>query len=366
MKKKGLIVATIVMVLVLAVSLTTATYAWFTTTAQTTIESITIQAAAGADIKIGMATSNAYKAGATADDFQSGSLTFTEGAGDTGTWAGEPGMGFELVTGLTLDKIAKATGYGTASSIEWTKDVTPSNTTGHYYKDGDSYYPCPKVGEAPTETYSIASGSAGSAEKFVPGTSTGGSIVKASGAGSTVDTTSVEAAIINTDYLHFTIGLAPSKENIDTITLSMFVNPGTNKSTLGVEGALYFYYRINNEVKGGDGADKDDAVWKGGEVYAGYTYQTAKSNIIDAGATSIGGALNDYYDVTSYTDETVLNVGWKQIAVELGEKGTPMVVDTIYQIEFYVFYDGTDPDCVNAALGSQCEVIFAVTNTFNA
>ena len=33
MKKKGLIVATIVMVLVLAVSLTTATYAWFTASA---------------------------------------------------------------------------------------------------------------------------------------------------------------------------------------------------------------------------------------------------------------------------------------------------------------------------------------------
>ena len=351
MKKKGLIVATIVMVLVLAVSLTTATYAWFTTTAQTTIESITIKAAAGADVKIGMSLTNSYKDGATADDFVSGGLTFTaDGPGvDTGDWAGDPGMGFELETGLALESIAKATGYGTASSYTWTEDTPASNTEGHWYKEGDSYYPCPKEGEAPAVTYTRG-GTGGTAGRFVPGGSnTGTGIIKASGAGNTIDDATVEAADINKDYLHFVLGVAPSKEGIDAISINMVVNPGANKSTLGVEAALYCYYRVNNS-----------STWQGGEIYGGKTYKTTKTEI--SAAKSLGQALNEYHHVDTYTDTTALNAGWTIIEVEVGDdNNTAIAPETIYQIEFYVFYDGTDADCINAALGSECQVLFAIT-----
>ena len=369
MKKKGLIVATIVMVLVLAVSLTTATYAWFTTTSQTTIDSINIKAAAGADIKIGMSTTNAYKAGASADAFVSGSVTFAADGStpDKGTWTGESGLGFELNTNLTLDSIAKATGYGTPA--EFTYTVIPGSTAathnveGFYYKEGETYKACPATpAPADGEYYSRAvKALTGTAAQFVPGTSADEQIVKASGAGAVLDNASVEAATINKDYLHFVLGVASSKDNIDTITLSMFVNPGTNKTTLGVESALYFYYNIDN--KG----------WTKVEVYDGtaggdnYHYTTVKENMTNT-ASTIGAALNAYYDSigvtdTNYQDTTVLNDGYAMINVVVGTVGDALTTDEVHQIEFYIFYDGTDADCVNAALGSECEVLFSVTNT---
>ena len=372
MKKKGLIVATIVMVLVLAVSLTTATYAWFTTTSQTTIDSINIKAAAGADIKIGMSTTNAYKAGASADAFVSGSVNFAADGNtpDKGAWTGESGLGFELNTNLTLDAIAKATGYGTPA--EFTYTVIPESTAathnveGFYWKDGETYKACPKTpAPADGEYYSREVKSlTGTAEQFVPGTSTGKQIVKASGAGAVLDNASVEIATINKDYLHFVLGVASSKDNIDTITLSMFVNPGTNKTTLGVEAALYFYYNIDNtgweevEVYNGDPVDG------GGK---NYHYTTVKENMTNT-ASTIGAALNAYYTSigvsdTNYQDTTVLNDGYAMINVVVGTVGDALTADEVHQIEFYIFYDGTDADCVNAALGSECEVLFSVTNT---
>ena len=63
MKKKGLIVATIVMVLVLAVSLTTATYAWFSSQAVATVENLAIStnAASGVQIAVYEGTGNSTK-----------------------------------------------------------------------------------------------------------------------------------------------------------------------------------------------------------------------------------------------------------------------------------------------------------------
>lgn len=355
MKKKGLIVATIVMVLVLAVSLTTATYAWFTTTAQTTIDSIGIKAAAGAKVKIGMSKTNAYVSNADADSFVSGELQIiSPTTDDTCGWDGDPGLGVSLSTPLALDNISEATGYGTPAELTYTKDATPKNEEGHYYLEGGDYIPCPKAGEAPTETYTrTVVENTGIAGQFIPGTSTGKQIVTASGnSKDEYDASSVTAATINEDYLHFTIGVAPSEANIDTITLNMFVNPSTAKTTLGVEAALYFYYRVN-----------DAATWTKVEVYQGFQYNTVKANMgNEYKATNVGQALTNAYGGT-YTDTTTLNDGYVLVPVTVGTKDTAFAIDQITQIEFYIFYDGTDADCINAALGSSCEIIFSVTNT---
>ncbi|MBO4695201.1 MAG: hypothetical protein J5656_04685 [Clostridia bacterium] len=356
MKKKGLIIATIVMVLVLAVSLTTATYAWFTTTAATTIESITVKAAAGADVKVGMKADNTYAAGANQDAFVSGSLTWADSATP---WTGDPGMGFELNTGLSLASIAKATGYGTPSTLSYTADQTASVTPGHYVRVNDAYIAITSENQSTytseTTTYT-ASGTAGTAGKFTPGTSSGETIIKASGSSSAVyDATSVEAAIQNTDYLHFVLGVSPSIATIDTITVSLFVNPGTNKNAIGVEAALYCYYSI------------DGGSFAGGQIYTTYgentaiTYNTTKTNISQA--STVGAALNAHYNVATYTDTTVLNAGWKEIDIPFGTTNTAMAADTVHQVEIYIFYDGTDTDCINSALGSECGILFSITNT---
>ena len=54
MKKKGLIISTVVMVVVLIASLTTATYAWFNAQAQATVDDLTITTKAADGLQIAM------------------------------------------------------------------------------------------------------------------------------------------------------------------------------------------------------------------------------------------------------------------------------------------------------------------------
>lgn len=374
MKKKGLIISTIVMVVVLIASLTTATYAWFTTTNATTVDSIAVKAAAGADVKVGMARSNAYVAGASQDAFVSGGLSWDKDGGQN-KWTGDDGMGFELSTGLALNSIAKATGYGSAYADG---ETYVANAQGTYYQlTSDSSYTTTEPTEETKENYTLCEtantpytglavgdpikyvkGTPGVANKFNPSTSSGGTIVKASGTTSTVyDPTSVDQAEENKDYLHFVMAVSPSKTGIKSITISLFVNPGTNKNALGVEAALYCYYK------------KDAGSWEGGEIYDNYTpqggsqttitYNTTKSNI--QAASTIGAALNALHIVETYTDSTTLNAGWREIDVTFSENAG-LTVDQVYQVEFYIFYDGTDADCINSALGSECGILFSITN----
>ena len=79
MKKKGLIISTVVMVVVLIASLTTATYAWFSVQASATVDDLAITTEAAQGLQIAM-VNNEY----AVTDLQSGELTY---ANDT--WAGE-------------------------------------------------------------------------------------------------------------------------------------------------------------------------------------------------------------------------------------------------------------------------------------
>ena len=84
MKKKGLIVATIVMVLVLAVSLTTATYAWFSSTAQATVENLAIKTEAASGVQIAVFEGEKYY-----NDI----ITYDEAPGAATRWGGTEGFG---------------------------------------------------------------------------------------------------------------------------------------------------------------------------------------------------------------------------------------------------------------------------------
>ena len=138
-------------------------------------------------------------------------------------------------------------------------------------------------------------------------------------------------------------------ENIDSIALNLFVNPTGSKTTIGVEASLYFYYRVNN------------GAWVAKQVYGDpYKQSTLRTTI--STASTIGAVLTDEYS-QSYDDKTALNDGYAFIPIVVEATGAAFAVDEITQIEFYIFYDGTDADCVNAALGSECEVLFYITNT---
>lgn len=81
MKKKGLIISTVVMVVVLIASLTTATYAWFSSTSQVTVDNLSITTVATDGLQIAMKNGD--------NNYASGSdLVFKNGnwEGSSDTW----------------------------------------------------------------------------------------------------------------------------------------------------------------------------------------------------------------------------------------------------------------------------------------
>ena len=109
MKKKGLIISTVVMVVVLIASLTTATYAWFSASATAKVDDISMAVGASSKVQIGMRKSTAT--GTSVTDYKSGQITFATG-GEMAT--GEyDGLGNLLSTGISLDVTA---GVGTSAN----------------------------------------------------------------------------------------------------------------------------------------------------------------------------------------------------------------------------------------------------------
>ena len=101
MKKKGLIISTIVMVVVLIASLTTATYAWFNTSSFASVDTIQMNVGAASSVAIGVA--KVANAGTTQTNYVSGNLTGFNGLLATG---GTAGLGTSINTKLNLNVTA--------------------------------------------------------------------------------------------------------------------------------------------------------------------------------------------------------------------------------------------------------------------
>lgn len=123
MKKKGLIISTVVMVVVLIASLTTATYAWFSSTAAARISSLDIKTTASeglriASVKAGGSGNDTYYSGTMnldGDNVWVGSAsTYGESldfsAAALASTYGCSGDGKYLVTAANEDGVANATG----------------------------------------------------------------------------------------------------------------------------------------------------------------------------------------------------------------------------------------------------------------
>ena len=323
MKKKGLIISTVVMVVVLIASLTTATYAWFTTTPSSTIDNITVSVAAGADVLIGVTPSGKIVNSATHDSFVSGSLTAKHGAytpsdGATveavASWTGDDGMSGHINTGLSLSQITQATATGkmqdnalivNAKDAQWT--TTPEK------------------------------------------------LVKASGHNTVITPGTLAESVENWDYLHFTLGAVPNKETVDKIILNMTVNPTDKKKILGMTAAMHVVCSF------------DGTTWTDINVYDEKTinYDTLKTDTKLNNATTLGAAVGNTKFESSKTE---LNAGWQNIQINWGDAGTAIGTgaSAIKQIEIYIYYSGVDKDCVDAAVGSSATVYFTLLNTNGA
>ena len=332
MKKKGLIISTVVMVVVLIASLTTATFAWFTQSATATIDSIAFQVGAGADLLIGVSGTNDFVASPTNAAFYSGSTTYTQGStfDAQGKWEGDVnalGVNIDL-NNLNLSNISKAVGTGTFTG-----------NPGSWQADPRQYTPGTNLG--------------GTADSQFNNTNYKNGMIKAEGQATSVDAKTIDTAWKNFDYLDVVIGVQATNSNLKSMTCYVTVNPGTG-SIIGMNAAIHVAYEL---VKPGETAKNtltDNDVYGTSNSYAtkpngvnNTTYTTAKAAYDDAkkttstGLTCIGGAG----DVT-------LNQGAMTFPITI-DNLTDGTIDVagIYQLHLVIYVAGFDGDCLEAAKG---------------
>ena len=316
MKKKGLIVATIVMVLVLAVSLTTATYAWFTAIDETTITDIAFQVSAGSDVIIGIKQDGAYDADATEAHFWSNGTVF-----DGSEWSGDVnGFGQSIDTGLDLSGITQAIGTGTAAVVDG-ENITPGTVAAAWDLDTENYIVIKangtnNIADGKTATAAVANG-------YQP----------------------TEGSAIKGDYLDIVLGVKPAKSNLKSITLNVTVNPQDNGAVIGMNSAIHVIYGIDQAAPTKPVAGAYETGVKSGEidVYDEYHYGKRKADI-SAASTFAAQGLS--------TATTALNPGWINIPIEIVAVDSGYLeVDTFYQIHIIIFIAGYDSDCVQSAMG---------------
>ena len=333
MKKKGLIIATIVMVLVLAVSLTTATYAWFTTTSSSSVTNINVSVAAGSDVNIGLTTTGSHVQSATEANFVSGTCNWNDTTANA--WAGDEGLSSSVDTGLSLSAIQLAVGTASKNVAGGVAaaDVDAANAqlTSEYFI---------KANESTAQGH--ATGAIGT----------------------------IQDAVENSDYLHFTLGLQPSLQTIDTITLNMTIAATDTKKIMGMTAALHVMFKVDGEAN-----------WHNIDLGGAGTYNTTKATartLTDTNTTYSGYACTK----TAYNTDTTLGTicgtsdalaattiaaGSSNIAITLGTTNTAMYQNSVYpihQIEIYIYYVGADSDAVGAAvIGSSCTTYFTITDT---
>ena len=309
MKKKGLIIATIVMVLVLAVSLTTATYAWFTASSRASVTAIGFSVTSDSDVVIGVTKTNAYTSGATNDSFVSGDgLDYTPNGTDK--WTGSGGLGYAIDTGLQLTGLTQAVWSGTAT------------------------------GSAPSITYTADGSSAFNAGAAV--------YVKASGSAESIKTSTTTLAIANGyieegnstetrgDYLDVCFGVKANKETVTGIALVIGVKSTGTATTLGMNAAINYTYKLDN------------GEWSAlADIYGASHYNTTKASMTEP-TVSFNGQSN-----IVIKDSNDANITWAKgdaiAVISIATGMTSANFNDIHQLHLRLFIGGYDSDCNNAA-----------------
>ena len=304
MKKKSLLVATIVMVLVLAVSLTTATYAWFTANAQSKVTDIAIGVTTDSKVMIGVSVSNAFTTStAVEDNFVNGDVSYNADGGNTKWTDGNVGLGTSIDTGLTMTSITKAcftaTGEGNTASAYTIDSVFNPSATKWVKANGDGA----TLGEASTYEFAYANNHIVSTEEQ-PG-----------------------------DYLDVTFGVRAAKEGIEKLGIVLGID-NANTTSLGMVAGFNYWYQI----KGGSASGLQD--------FYSQSYSTRISNM--------SAPLNDWTSAAWDDDEDGLS--WTPSAGDATHiitiadgNGTALTTTDIYEIRVIIFLNGRDSDCNNSA-----------------
>ena len=314
MKKKGLIISTVVMVVVLIASLTTATYAWFTASDRTVIGDFTVSVVAGNAINIGVKTDNTHKLNAINDDFVSGDVTWTNTtAGTLGATAGKWSDG---IPGLT-PTLNHSINWGAQKKAVGAYNDTANNASTVI----DDY------GYIKDKAANVTDGQT----TFLNAANLKGAVLN--------DVTPAYANVgpndeTPADYAYLFLGAAPTKalqKNSLYILLDGTASTGTN---IGILSAVHVAYRVTKS-----GATQTTTAWTEVEFFEGKSY----SDILAEQTLTLTEAEKTAYN-TAFGSAAPAS---KASLIKIEELSTGQ--NNIDQIEIIVYLAGSDPDCVDSA-----------------
>ena len=336
MKKKGLIISTVVMVVVLIASLTTATYAWFSATAVTTIDEIKFSVGTGSDVSIGLSKTNTFVDGTPGGgSFVSGSTSIgkTFGTMDdttnkwnatgaqwgTGYWEGTDGLGSRINMQLNMSNLEKAVGTG-------------------------------MVGGTADKTFAITA-----VRTLASSTATGMIISEGNSEGATKNGATI--AYGQKDYLDVVIGVQAAAADLYSIICNVTINPDAGNIDLGMNAAIHMAWKVGGMI---DGTSENYDIYQGNRSNStlatlGYTLCDNKRNTADFGGQAT----------------QTLNPGAINKAITVHETATPgegerpfISRNDIYQIHLMIWIDGNDPDCTDQTkgVGSTIYINFSTTH----
>ena len=326
MKKKGLIISTVVMVVVLIASLTTATYAWFSSQAQAEIKNVSVYTQATDGLQVAVKTE---KEGNTTG-WVNGAITYENSQfdGDNDGWGTladfaqlKDNVG-TLDNAVTLVKAEDLTG---TKPFEGKLYKRTDFSTGVLEFDGDQMIVTTDVSAQPAKVYYVADTDPLTAGEYLVPIGYDGSIKPVA----------YERAVVNgtgeantADYLWLPIGVRSSKA-VSAIVCTLTVTPDTTNITNasfapGMAAACYITMKYH--VPGSDEV-KEITV----EAYPSVTKAAT-------GATGTG----------------VSEPKWVYRFVVAGNGTTANVVEalTAYQIDYTIWIEGRDDMCDNLTAGS--------------
>jgi len=331
MKKKGLIISTVVMVVVLIASLTTATYAWFSTSSNTSISGFDVTVTSNNAINIGL-KGETYNNGTSPDEFVSGTCAYVQGTDKVfGHWTGSTSLAPTIDdTGVYWGTQSKAVGFNEGKITA--KDATYSN-----------------VGFFPSITGDF-----------------NGTAIAANGSSNTL--TSAELATINGskddttttygNYAYLFIGAKPIKAvQANTNKFYVVVQPQGSGTAIGMAAAVHVAFRTKLS-----GADTWTA-WKDVDVWSQSETESQNKHYGDARNSSTVTIIGDYstsdYKLQNATKVTPAEgsgdpvktsiVGAQVLTIDLSEYTSTNTEAGIDQIEMVIYLAGKDSDCVDSA-----------------
>ena len=374
MKKKGLIISTVVMVVVLIASLTTATYAWFSAQASATVDDLSITTKAADGLQIAMTNTENSVA-----DIVSGNMNYANGKweGDVNDWGSSLGFdGIQIgeitdaVTYYKKQNYAVFNGYAAADTITPGKtyyqaislSATPGTVTTNeeylaysgtkYSKNESSVYKPVAAFSQNTEFFRLLSvvaktGDSGLLQRNVVengGTMTAegimgnGQFLVPTGYDESINPIGYEAANKNGNYYYLTMAIKPVT-NVARIGFTMQFKPTQNGTAVenygnagAIAGAMASSARCNIKVATSDKSQ---------------TTQLAPFSAFKFDAGVLTQVSQDSYSAYEETDGIYNNNGAYSFYIANAEVNA----GTIYYVTMEIWIEGTDNECSQDTAG---------------